>query len=94
MEGLLKIAAENPGGTVAATSHGAALRTLLAAAEGLPLEEMGSTGHGDNTAVSLVEVEGERIRVVFRDDAGHLPEEASTFWDRRCSLPARGSWTR
>ena len=31
MEGLLKIAAENPGGTVAATSHGAALRTLLAA---------------------------------------------------------------
>ena len=98
MEGLLKIAAENPGGTVAATSHGAALRTLLAAAEGLPLEETGSTGHGDNTAVSLVEVEGERIRVVFRDDAGHLPEEASTFrrqkWHSSDAATEPGLWFR
>ena len=98
MEGLLKIAAENPGGTVAATSHGAALRTLLAAAEGLPLEATGSTGHGDNTAVSLVAVEGERTRVVSRDDAGHLPEEASTFrrqkWHSSDAATEPGLWFR
>ena len=98
LRGVCQMAAENPGGTVAAASHGAALRTLLAAAEGLPLEETGSTGHGDNTAVSLLEVEGERIRVVFRDDAGHLPEEVSTFrrqkWHKSDAATEPGLWFR
>lgn len=73
------IAAAHPGGTVAAASHGAALRTLLGTLEGMTLEEIGRSGHGDNTAVSLLEAEGDRIRVVFRDDNSHVPEEASTF---------------
>ena len=37
-------------------SHGAALRTLLGTLQGMSLEEIGQTGHGDNTAVSLLEV--------------------------------------
>ena len=45
----------------------------------MPLEEIGGSGHSDNTAVSLLEVEGERIQVVFRDDNSHVPAEASTF---------------
>lgn len=98
LEGLRRMAAENPGATIAAASHGAALRTLLAAAEGLPLEETGSTGHGDNTAVSLLEVEGERIRVVFRDDAGHLPDGVSTFrrqkWHSSEAATEPGLWFR
>ena len=73
------IAAAHPGGTVAAASHGAALRTLLGTLEGMTLEEIGGSGHSDNTAVSLLEVEGERIQVVFRDDNSHVPAEASTF---------------
>ena len=98
LEGLRRMAAENPGAAVAAASHGAALRALLAAAEGLPLEETGSTGHGDNTAVSLLEVEGERVRVVFRDDAGHLPEDVSTFrrqkWHSSEAATEPGLWFR
>jgi probable phosphoglycerate mutase len=93
---IRQIAAENPGKTVAATSHGAALRTLLGTLEGKTLEGIGSTGHGDNTAVSLLEVEGDTIRVVFRDDNSHVPEELSTFrrqsWYKADAATAPGLW--
>ena len=78
-EAVRRMAAENPGLTVAATSHGAALRTLLGTLEGMTLREIGQSGHSDNTAVSLLEVEGDQIRVVFRDDASHVPAQCSTF---------------
>lgn len=73
------IARENPGKTVAAFSHGAALRTLLGTLQGCTLEEIGQTSLGDNTAVSLLEIEGDDIRVVFRDDNSHIRENLSTF---------------
>ena len=96
LEGIRRIAAENPGGTVAATSHGAALRTLLGTLQGMSLEEIGQTGHGDNTAVSLLEAEGDDIRVVFRDDASHLPAAVSTFrrqsWHKDDAATEPGLW--
>ena len=67
-----EIAAENDGKTVAVFSHGCAIRLLLAALQGYTLENLGSTPHGDNTAVSLIEAEGDDLRVVFRDDNSHL----------------------
>ena len=98
LAGVRRIAAENPGGTVAAASHGAALRTLLGTLQGMSLEEIGATGHGDNTAVSLLEVEGEEIRVVFRDDASHLPAAVSTFrrqsWHKDDAATEPGLWFR
>ena len=98
LAGIRQIAAENPGGTVAAASHGAALRTLLGTLEGMSLEEIGRTGHGDNTAVSLLEVDGDDIRVVFRDDASHLPAEVSTFrrqsWHKDDAATEPGLWFR
>jgi len=98
LAGIRRIAAENPGKTVAATSHGAALRTLLGTLQGMSLAEIGRTGHGDNTAVSLLEVEGGEIRVVFRDDASHVPASASTFrrqsWHRGDAATEPGLWFR
>ena len=94
LSGVRRIAAENPGGTVAAASHGAALRTLLGTLEGRTLEEIGATGHGDNTAVSLLEAEGEEIRVVFRDDASHLPDKLSTFRRQSDAATEPGLWFR
>jgi len=98
LAGIRQIAAENPGGTVAAASHGAALRTLLGTLEGMSLEEIGRTGHGDNTAVSLLEVDGDDIRVVFRDDSSHLPAEVSTFrrqsWHKDDAATEPGLWFR
>ncbi len=69
------MAAKHPGETVAAFSHGMALRLLLAVVEGYSLAEFYKTKNGDNTAVSLIEVEGNEIRVVFRDDNSHLLEQ-------------------
>ena len=59
-------------------SHGCAIRLLLAALQGLPLEELGRTPTGTNTAVSLLRAEGDRIEVVYRDDAAHLTDPAFT----------------
>ena len=98
MAAVKRIVAENPGKTVAATSHGAALRVLLGTLEGLSLEEIGKTGHADNTAVSLLEAEGDDIRVVFRDDNSHVPEELSTFrrqsWHKEDAATDPGLWFR
>ena len=66
------IAAENEGKTVAVFSHGYAIRLILAYLQGYPLERLGETPTGDNTAVSLLEADGDAMRVVFRDDNSHL----------------------
>ena len=77
---LQKIAVENEGKTVAVVSHGAALRITIGSLQGLSLEELGTTPHGDNTAVSLLEAENGQLRVVFRDDNSHLlAEDLSTL---------------
>jgi len=98
LAGIRRIAAENPGATAAAASHGAALRTLLGTLQGMTLAEIGQTGHGDNTAVSLLEVNGDDIKVIFRDDASHLPSSVSTFrrqsWHKDDAATEPGLWFR
>jgi probable phosphoglycerate mutase len=82
---LRQIAAENPDRTVAVFSHGDVLRLTLGALQGLSLDEIGQTPYGDNTAVSLLEAQGDTLRVLWRDDSSHLEaEQLSTF--------ARQSW--
>ena len=72
------IAAANAGKTVAVFSHGCALRLLLAALQGIPLEELGRTPTGGNTAVSLLRADAGRLEVVWRDDVSHLTDPAFT----------------
>lgn len=69
---VTEIAAENEGKTAAVFCHGYAIRVLLATLQGYSLEEAGKTPHGDNTAVSLLRAEGEKLEVVFRDNTDHL----------------------
>jgi probable phosphoglycerate mutase len=85
IEALRQIATENPDKTVAVFTHGDVLRLTLGALQGLSLDEIGQTPYGDNTAVSLLEAQGDTLRVVWRDDSSHLAaENLSTF--------ARQSW--
>lgn len=72
LNAIREIASENDGKTVAVFSHGYAIRLLLATLQGYSLEQVGQTPHGDNTAVSCIEVDGEAMHVVFRDDNSHL----------------------
>ena len=80
---LRAIARENPGRTVAVFSHGVAIRNTLALFSGLSVAQSAGCGHSDNTAVSLLEFEGDQVRVVFRDDNSHLPPEISTLARQR-----------
>ena len=73
------IAAAHPGQTVAAFSHGMALRTLVGTLQGLDFAGIDKTGHAENTAVTKLEADGDGIRVVWRDDASHLPDALTTL---------------
>ena len=67
------IARENPGRTLALFSHGYAIRLLLANLQGISLRDTGEKSPtGDNTAVSLLEWDGESLRVVWQNDNSHL----------------------
>lgn len=76
---IRRIAAANPNKTVAVFSHGTAIRNALAVFHGMTIEESAQLGHSDNTAVSLLEFEGDQVRILFEDDNSHLPEEISTL---------------
>ena len=72
LEALRTLAVEHEGKTIAVFSHGYAIRLVLAHLQGYTMEEVGQTPTGDNTAVSLLEVNGDQMKVVFRDDNSHL----------------------
>ncbi|MBO4916062.1 MAG: GNAT family N-acetyltransferase [Oscillospiraceae bacterium] len=86
LSGLRAVIAAHPGETVAVFSHGMALRTLLGTLQGLSLEEIDRSAHAENTAVAKLEADGDSIRVVWRDDASHLPDELTTM--------KRQAWTK
>ena len=68
-----EIARENPGKTLALFSHGYAIRLLLANLQGISLRDTGEKSPtGDNTAVSLLEWDGTRLRAVWQNDNSHL----------------------
>lgn len=79
VDAVLRIAKNHPGQTVAAASHGTAIRSMLAYFHGLPLDRMSEVSHCDNTGVACLEVEGDRVNIVFENDNSHLDEATSTF---------------
>ena len=79
-ETVLALAARYDGKTVAAVSHGLAIRALLCSLFGIPSEAIRTMPYGDNTAVTLLAVENGEIRVVRYNDASHLDRAGlSTF---------------
>ena len=81
---VTELAARHDGQTIVCVSHGMAIRSLTADILGVPSSEIHRVPHGDNTAVTLLEAEGDALRVVYASDASHLSPEISTF--------ARQSW--
>ena len=86
MRALKTIIAENPNCTVAVFSHGMALRTLIGTLQGLSTHEIDSTGHAENTAVTKLECDENGIRVIYYNDASHLPDDLHTL--------GRQAWTK
>jgi broad specificity phosphatase PhoE len=73
------IARENDGKTVCVVSHGCAIRTLLCRAMGKSVGEIGDIPWCDNTAVSVIEFESGKARIVKMNDASHIPPELSVY---------------
>ncbi|MCD8331616.1 MAG: bifunctional histidine phosphatase family protein/GNAT family N-acetyltransferase [Oscillospiraceae bacterium] len=98
--GILHIARAHPGKTVAVFSHGMAIRNALGCFLNLPLEQVGEQiPHGDNTAVSLLEIEDGQVRVAFYNDNSHLTPELSTFarqmwWRKQAKVQDANLWFR
>ena len=59
-----QIVADNPGKTVAIGTHGAVIRGLVAAWEGIPLERLLEVPRVPNGTITEVEIEGDEVRVV------------------------------
>lgn len=97
---ILSIARENSGKTVAVFSHGVAIRNALANFLGYPVQATKENVlHGDNTAVALLEVENDKVRVIYYNDNSHLSEEISTFarqqwWRRNGAVEDANLWFR
>ena len=73
---VLEIARENPGKTVALTSHGVSLRCLNCRLLKGDIEKLKEVPWTENTAVSLVEFDEQlNPNLVFFNDYSHVPPE-------------------
>ena len=74
------LAARHPGKTVLLASHGCAIRNLLCWAHGWPIERLNDVNWGENTCVSVLEVdESGTPRLLLENDASHLPADCATL---------------
>ncbi len=92
------IISAHPNETVAVFSHGMALRTLIGTLQGFSFADIDKTSHAENTAVTKLEADEAGIRVVYRDDASHLPDELTTLsrqtWVKNKDGMEPGVWFR
>lgn len=99
-QAILKIASSHPGKTVAVFSHGMAIRNVLACFMDIPVEKAHEmVPHGDNTSVSLLEVEAGNVEVKYINDNSHLSNDISTFagqawWRKTDSAKDANLWFR
>jgi 2,3-bisphosphoglycerate-dependent phosphoglycerate mutase len=76
---LLELAEKHEGQTIACVSHGMAIRTFISGVKGVPSEQICEILHGDNTCVTLLDVENGKIEIEYYNDNDHLPNTISTF---------------
>ena len=71
---LKEIARRHDGGCVAAAGHGMAIRLLAASLSGIPLSRIQEVPLCGNTAVTVLDWDGEKFRIEDYNDTKHLPE--------------------
>ena len=79
--GLKRIANEVGDGTALAVSHSCSIKAALCTILGKPMTKVLEFGHGDNTSVSLLDVDRSgHITVEFMNDESHLPDRLKRAW--------------
>jgi len=76
---LIEAAKRHDGGTIAAFSHGFAIRSLMCLLEGIPSHETEKMPYCDNTAVNLLIYDKTGLRVDYHSCNSHLNKEISTL---------------
>jgi len=76
---ITEIAERHDGETVAAFSHGFAIRAFMCRVMGVPSHESMVVPYCDNSAVALLVYENGELTIEFQGDNSHLSEETSTF---------------
>lgn len=75
-----RIAAAEMGKTVCVVSHGCAIRNILCAALGKPVEALGEVGWGVNTAISVVDfLPDGSSKVIAMNECGHVSVNPDAF---------------
>ncbi len=77
---VLSVVKENRGKTVAVVSHGCAIRTLMCAVKGMPIEMLNDVEWCDNTAVSIIDYDdNDKPTLILEGDSSHLSDDLSTL---------------
>ena len=81
VEAIARLAKKHPNETVAMFSHGAAIRQALSQIMGLTPDHWNDLKHGDNTCVTRIFFDGEKLTVdeSLLMDSSHLSPEVSTL---------------
>lgn len=79
--GMRRIAREVGDGTALVVSHSCSIKAALCTILGKPMTEVKELGHGDNTSVSLLNIDEDgKITVEFMNDDSHLPAHLRRAW--------------
>lgn len=79
--GMRRIAREVGDGTALVVSHSCSIKAALCTILGKPMTEVKELGHGDNTSVSLLNIDPDgNISVEFMNDDSHLPAHLRRAW--------------
>jgi len=76
---ILEIAQHHDGDTIAAFSHGFAIRSFICGILGIQSSEIKKVPYFDNTAVSLIRYDKGEFTIEYQGDNTHLSAEHSTF---------------
>lgn len=76
---LTELAARHEGQTIAAVSHGMAIRSLICKVLGIAPENITQVPHGDNTCVALLNFDKGQVSLEYYNDNSHLGDSLSTF---------------
>ena len=83
---ITDIARRHDGGAVAVFSHGFAIRAFMCAVLDISSFDTATVSYCDNTAVTLLTYDNDKLSIEYQSDNSHLSDELSTF--------ARQTWWR
>ncbi|WP_194610071.1 GNAT family N-acetyltransferase [Clostridium vitabionis] len=79
---LRRIASEIGDGTALVVSHSCSIKASLCVMMNKSLTEVAKVGHGENTSVSLLEIDPDgTIHVAYTNDDSHLPQRLHRTWN-------------